>query len=249
MSLIKACGIALSMYSRIPMPAWEWKTAEQKYVFCFFPLIGVMQGALFYGLFFFCQYFSLPGLCFCLAGTTLPVLFTGGIHMDGFLDTLDGLHSYQEKERRLEILKDPHTGAFAVIGALVYFFLYAAGLSLVKSGKTGILVGIGFVLSRTLSAVALLCFKKAKQEGLLYGFSENSAKKAVMITLGFWFLGAFGVLFYFFGRRGIFCLLAGLCVFGYYRYKAYASFGGTTGDVAGWFVCLFELVFLWCAAW
>jgi adenosylcobinamide-GDP ribazoletransferase len=49
-----------------------------------------------------------------------PIIITGGIHMDGFLDTQDALSSYQPRERRLEILKDSHAGAFAIQGLLQY---------------------------------------------------------------------------------------------------------------------------------
>lgn len=52
--------------------------------------------------------------------TLLPVLVNGGIHMDGFLDTMDALNSYGSREKKLEILKDSRTGAFAVIGFGLY---------------------------------------------------------------------------------------------------------------------------------
>ena len=62
-------------------------------------------------------------------GTAIPLLVTGGFHVDGFMDTTDALSSYREKEERLRILKDPHIGAFAVIGVVIYYLLYAAGYS------------------------------------------------------------------------------------------------------------------------
>ena len=52
----------------------------------------------------------------------ISVFVTGGIHLDGLLDTADAMSSYQERERRLEILKDSHAGAFAVITCVVYFY-------------------------------------------------------------------------------------------------------------------------------
>ena len=44
--------------------------------------------------------------------------------MDGFLDTTDALSSWQPREKKLEILKDSHAGAFAIITACVYFILW-----------------------------------------------------------------------------------------------------------------------------
>ncbi len=59
----------------------------------------------------------------------VPVFVTGGIHVDGLLDTSDALSSWQERSRRLEILKDSHAGAFAVITAAVYFIAWYGAYS------------------------------------------------------------------------------------------------------------------------
>ncbi len=53
--------------------------------------------------------------------TLIPVFVSGGIHLDGFMDTMDALGSWGDKEKKLEILKDSHNGAFAVIGICCYF--------------------------------------------------------------------------------------------------------------------------------
>lgn len=53
----------------------------------------------------------------------IPVLITGGIHLDGLLDTADALSSYKTKEEKLEILKDSHAGAFAIIIGICWFVL------------------------------------------------------------------------------------------------------------------------------
>ena len=72
-----------------------------------------------------------------VGGVVLPVLLNGGIHMDGFLDVTDAKSSYGDREKKLEILKDPHTGAFAIIGGCVYFLIYygAFGELPVESGS------------------------------------------------------------------------------------------------------------------
>ena len=48
---MRAAFIAFSMYSRIPMPMFEWKEEDMKYAMCFFPAIGMVIGAVFYGMF------------------------------------------------------------------------------------------------------------------------------------------------------------------------------------------------------
>lgn len=124
--------IAFSMYSKIPMPKIEWSKERMEYVMCFFPLVGVVLAVLTWasGI----LWFSLrPGdLLRAVVGACLPILVTGGIHLDGFLDVVDARASWQTPERRREILKDPHTGAFAIIWACVYFCAYVGCITELK---------------------------------------------------------------------------------------------------------------------
>ena len=125
------------MYSRIPMPRSEWTDENKAYAMCFFPWIGGVIGLLSYGVYRLASRIEgyqnagagmngmgRYGLFFTIFLVLLPVFITGGIHLDGFLDTQDALSSWQTKERRLEILKDSHAGAFAIISCSVYFLVY-----------------------------------------------------------------------------------------------------------------------------
>lgn len=111
MKLLYSCIIAISMYSRIPMPQIQWTKERMKHALCFFPLVGLIQG-LFLALWLWLaeEVFRLSPAMTGLWAAALPVLITGGIHMDGFLDTMDGVCSYGDREKKLEILKDPHLG-------------------------------------------------------------------------------------------------------------------------------------------
>lgn len=91
---------------------------------CFFPVVGVIIGALVFGAGqLILRYTECGKLFFAAVMTMIPVAVTGGIHLDGFADTIDAVSSYKDREKKLEILKDPHTGAFAVIGLCAYFLL------------------------------------------------------------------------------------------------------------------------------
>ena len=96
----------------------------------------------------------------------IPLAVTGGIHMDGFMDTVDARASWQPAEKRLEILKDSHTGAFAVMACAGYLLLSAALYSEADAAAGLRLVGV-FILSRALSAWALAILKGARQDGML----------------------------------------------------------------------------------
>ena len=106
MRILKSFIIAFSMYSQIPMPQFEWKEEDMKYMLCFFPLVGAVIGLCLYGWEKLCMGMEINGVCRTLVGTAIPLLLTGGIHVDGYMDTMDAFHSYQSRERKIEILKD-----------------------------------------------------------------------------------------------------------------------------------------------
>lgn len=121
--------IAFAMYSKIPMPQSDWTRENMRYIMCFFPLIGVIIGALTWLWGNLGLSVAQSRLFYAAVLVLIPVFVTGGIHLDGLLDTSDALHSYQPRERKLEILKDSHAGAFAIITAVVYFLLYLGAYS------------------------------------------------------------------------------------------------------------------------
>lgn len=240
-SIINGFIIAVAMYSKIPMPKVEWSKKNMKYAVCFFPVIGLVIGALLFAWSFIRDKYGFERACFALVGAVVPVIVTGGIHLDGFMDTADALHSYGTKEKKLEILKDPHVGAFAVIAAICYFMLYGAGLVLVWKRRQVLLLGLSFVISRTLSGMSLVWFPAAKKEGMLYSFSSTAHRQTVRVVLAALlaveFIGAVLV----WPVVGAVMALAAMWVWTYYYYMSKKQFGGITGDVAGYFLCLCEL--------
>ncbi len=101
--------VAFSMYSKIPMPRTDWTDHSMKYSMCFFPWIGWVIGIL-EALWLYLSFLAgFSALFRAAVFTVLPVLVTGGIHLDGYLDTSDAMSSWREREKRLEILKDSQT--------------------------------------------------------------------------------------------------------------------------------------------
>ena len=107
--------VAFSMFSAIPMPGIRWNDQNMKYSLCAFPLIGAVIALLMAGAGIVMDLQGFPplvrGAVFCL----IPFAVTGGIHLDGFADTADAQASHQDREKKLQILKDSHIGAFAVM--------------------------------------------------------------------------------------------------------------------------------------
>ena len=87
MNIIKSICVAFSMYSKIPMPRVEW---NEKYEIrnVLFPIVGAVIGGLMLLVRFLCGRFGFNTSVYAVVMTALPVLVSGGIHTDGFIDTL-----------------------------------------------------------------------------------------------------------------------------------------------------------------
>lgn len=241
MTLIKSMIIAFSTYSKIPMPGVEWNDKNRKYALIFFPFIGAVTGLVLCGWWWLSACMEIGILLKSAVSLVIPVMISGGIHLDGFIDTLDALNSYQTRERKLEILKDSHIGAFALIGCCIYFILYFAALTELREFRSYLLLSVGFVLSRALSGLSLVLFPAARKEGLLYSFSSVAYRKITGIFLSILILACAAILFWLDAVGGIVLSAAAALSFFYYRRVSFRQFGGITGDLAGFFLQVCEL--------
>ena len=245
MNLIGSLVIAFAMYSAIPVPQIAWNEARLKYVMVFFPLVGAVIGGILAGLCLLAKRLALPVPAFACLAAAVPVLLTGGIHMDGFLDTVDARSSHLERERKLEILKDPHVGAFAIIGGGVYLLLSVAGYCGMESREAVVYAG-ALVFSRAFSGWALITWKKARKDGLAQTFSEGAGGPLLKGALLVW-MAAAGLWIAVWGNvlTAVLCGLTAVFVCIWYYRVAMREFGGITGDLAGYFLQLCELGLLW----
>ncbi len=241
-TLLKSFCIAFSTYSKIPMPQFAWEKEDMKYSMIFFPFVGAVIGLAEWGWYLLSTHVGIGRLCFALVGAAIPILISGGIHIDGFMDTVDALSSYQSKEKKLEILSDPHIGAFAVIAVVVYALLYVAGYSELFGEEVFLCYCGCFYLSRILSAISVLWFPCAKENGMLSCFSKASEKWIVTVLLGIEFvMAAFFIIFV--GKvTGVIMLTIQFTHLWCYYIHSNKMFGGVTGDLAGFFVSLAELL-------
>lgn len=245
MRLIESFKIAFSMYSSIPMPYADWNKQNMKYAICFFPLVGILIGLLQWFWSWISKTASIGVVLSAVVFTLIPFFITGGIHMDGFCDTVDALSSHQTTERKLEILKDSHTGAFAIMGCVVYFLLCFALWSELQFDTTVILIlGVGYVLSRSLSGFSVVGFRCAKNSGLLASFSETAQKRNVKIAMGILIVICMTAMLLLDICLGFAAIVAAYLTFFYYRVMSYRQFGGTTGDLAGYFLQICEISML-----
>ena len=235
--------IAFAMFSKIPVPRADWDKENMRYMMCFFPLIGVVIGVLLQGLGILCTWLSFGDTMRGASFVLLPVLVTGGIHMDGFLDTTDALSSWQPREKKLEILKDSHAGAFAIITACVYFILWLGAWDQLLGNYNGIcIMSLGFMMSRCLSGIGVITFPKARTDGTVAEFSRNASEIAVRNVLITMFVILAALMIWVDPVLGVLAAVSALLVFWWYHHMALKYFGGTTGDLSGFFLCICEVV-------
>ena len=257
--MMKAIAIAFSTYSKIPMPHFKWDPKALQYSMCAFPLVGAVIGAGEFAIWYLFGFLLQWSEVFTAALLTgFPILITGGIHMDGFLDTVDAKSSYKSKEEKLQILKDPHTGAFAIIRGCLYFLIYFGCMAEVvhalnREIPSGTQAGapahamrlmgvfaVGFVLERALSGLSVLTFQKAKKEGMLADTARlvNNRSKVIMFV---WLIACIAAGCVIQPVAALVITGIAILMFFYYRSMSYRTFGGITGDLAGYFLQMCEL--------
>ncbi len=240
MRIIKSFFIAFSMYSKIPVPQFPWKEEDMKYIFCFFPWIGALIGVCMYAWSYFCNMYHVGAMCRTAIYAAIPLLITGGIHVDGYMDTMDAIHSYSPKEKKLEILKDSHIGAFSVIMLVIYGIVFLGAFSEITEDPLLKIVCSGFFLSRCLCGISVVSFPLAKKDGMLFTFADSSHKKIVKGSLYLQSIICIGLMLFWSFFAGLFVTLAAVLFLFYYYYRSKKEFGGVTGDTAGWFGVLCE---------
>ena len=247
MQVFKSIIIAISMFSKIPVPTLEWDEKSMKYAIAAFPLIGVFVGGLciLWNRLMFQLEFS--NVVTSIGLLLIPILVTGGIHLDGLCDTADALSSRAPRERKLQILKDPHIGAFGVINLVVYLIAYFAFIfELPKSARMVACFAFSLVLSRVLSGLSIIVFRSSSDSESSIGstFSNLASKKtcvALLIIVG---LAASFFMIYYGSFPGIVAIFLVFITFIIYKLYIIRQFGGVSGDLAGWLVQMCELMSL-----
>ena len=243
--LLKSLALTFSMFSILPAPAVRWDKENIKYSYIFLPLIGLVIGAAELLWFRACGRFQVEAALFASVAALIPVIVSGAIHMDGFIDSCDAVFSYGDKEKKLEILKDPRAGAFGVIGCAAILLLQYGLYSQVKASPRFIgVLALSFAISRILAGIISVTMKNARASGLGHAFSAGSDKGTVMALLapaGLIVLTAIG---WFDPWLALAIFLALSVLTAWFRHFTLKQFGGITGDLAGAFIVLTETLML-----
>lgn len=268
MNILQSFIITLSMYTSIPVPIVEWNEKNLKYCLAFLPVPGILIGlaqSLFFAL---SAWLGFSAALYAAGFCVITALITGCIHVDGLADTFDALGSHGTKEKKMQILDDPRTGAFGVAGAILYFIaLYGAvseiysrittktpeemfcgtagSLQEMTAAAAAVFFGV-FAVSRAMTALHIAGMEPSKKSGLLYTFSSVSSVAALRISAVIVTIAGFAAVFQVFSFASL-IPATGVCIFSaYFRRMAKLGFGGISGDLCGWYIQMQELILLLC---
>ena len=209
----------------------------------FFPLVGLVLGSC-YAL-AACVLTYIVGTAFGMRTLNavllliLPILLTGGLHADGFMDTADGVFSGRERERKLEIMKDSRVGSFGVVSFVLLMFLQFA---LLLDMHPFLLLPALFVMpiiGRFAMVLAVARFPYARADGMGKTFADMADRKTVAIAAV-----TTAVLVLPCGLLASVALVLGVLFAFLFCRTMTKTLGGVTGDVYGAVTVLTETLVL-----
>lgn len=202
-----------------------------------FPLVGAALGFTLYGINHLASLIFPPMVA---AALTLIawIAFTRFFHLDGFMDSLDGLFGGWTPERRLEIMKDSRMGAFGTIGGILVLLTKFAALSSMLSLFPSIMLAA--TLGRWASPLVIYAFPYAREDGLGIEMKRSVTIREIIIAT----LIAGITSWFVFGWLG-FAFMLGAALIAFLT-AAYAMrlLPGLTGDIYGAVTTLVEMLTL-----
>ncbi|NLX64209.1 MAG: adenosylcobinamide-GDP ribazoletransferase [Clostridiaceae bacterium] len=246
MSFLRSIALGFAMFSRIPMPRVEWTKENMRYMICAFPFVGMVIGLLVWVWLRLSNLLALGTIIFAAGLTCIPIAATGGIHLDGFCDTVDALASNAEPEKKREILKDPHTGAFAVIFVCAYLLAYFALCTEIPREVDAVwILGIIHIMIRSTVGFGVLYYPAINSQGLFFTISSSSRRKSAAIILCLIFASCAAILTLIDGLfMGIVITMVTIICAIYIYFMSKNKFGGMSGDISGYWLQIAELAAL-----
>lgn len=217
----------------------EWTAEDFGRSTRFFPLVGLVLG-ICYALFALLLLYAVGMRALTAALLlVLPLLLTGGLHADGFMDTADGVFSGRDRERKLEIMKDSRVGAFGVVSFVMLMFVQYA---LISDMHPLLLIPALFVMpviGRFAMVLSVACFPYAREDGMGKTFADMADRKTIVIAALITM-----ILVLPWGRLAALALVLGTVFALLFCRLITHVLGGVTGDVYGAATVLTETLVL-----
>lgn len=235
---------AIVMLSRIPTPH-NWTTAEDRpwpYAVWSYPLVGLVTGGGVWVAAWAGHALNLPSFATGFLAVVVGLMITGGLHADGLADTADGFGGGHTKDRKLDIMKDSHIGAYGVMALICVLGLQAAAYAHMSSSlelSFNMMIGAA-VASRAAMVMPILLLRPARDDGL--GHSISSTPNVALIRAALIGAGALVLLLPI--GKALGALIIVCCLLGAWVWTCHHHIGGYTGDTLGTTQILVETILL-----
>jgi len=244
--MMRGIFLALQFFTVIPInKELEMDRKSVTAMFATLPWIGVLTGIFTSSVWFF---FDASPLFLAFTIVLIGIIVSGGLHLDGFVDTSDAFFSYQHIDKRHEILADPRIGAFGAMALL--FFIVGKILLLAEiishNGMRWEWLVVLPILARAGMVYYFIITPAARDKGLAAFFKNRFDHQLLRITTLLSIVVSAGFIIVVAGNISVAVssLVALFICANAYKYWTKKHFGGVTGDVSGAFVEGMEVV-LW----
>jgi len=233
-------ALAVTFLTRLPLPTkGEIASKDLRASMGWYPLVGLALGAVGFGGYTACRWFF-PATVSAALVIIMLELCSGALHLDGLMDTCDGVGSGKPRERMLEIMKDSRVGAMGVFGAVAVILIKVTALAALIPQQSLLPLLGGWAAARAVPVLDVAIFRYAREFGTGGLFAGDMPFWVVLLTMittatiG-WLAGkAPGMLLLFSAIAITLLVQAGIS----------HKLGGLTGDVYGFGVELTEALVL-----
>ena len=224
--MIKGFIILLQFMTRIPIPVKiEYDEEKLGKSIKYFPLVGLIIGFFLFAVNFLAGKVIENRQITAVVVIIAEILITGLIHIDGLADTADGLFSYADKERMLEIMKDSRIGTNGTVALILYFLSKIVFLAAVKPEY----ILLYPIISRLSTSINAGLGEYARKKGMSNGIIEKNGKKEAVISVVITAVLSFAVLRF----KGLIVMALAILFILLFMKNVKRKIDGITGDTMG----------------
>jgi adenosylcobinamide-GDP ribazoletransferase len=202
----------------------------------YFPVVGVLIGLVLAGLNWLFGLFLPSAVANGLLIVSLVVI-SGALHLDGFVDTCDGIAGHKSVEDRWRVMHDSRAGAFGIVGVVLLLLVKYVSLNSVPENLLMATLVLMPVVSRWAIVYTVFAYPYARPEGLGKVFKQEASWQRFTIATVIALAVAIGVAwwadvsyFYLAGLAVMFAIWVVVVVMAAYLRR---KFAGLTGDTYG----------------
>lgn len=235
-------GILINLQFFTSIPVKKQLSLDQNqlsYAIQTFPILGLFQGVIYVAFLYILQNFTpLTDLIITLFFWLLLIILSGGIHLDGLIDTSDAYFSYKDPKKRLEIMKDPRVGAFGVISVIVFLFTrFIILYELIQVTSSAVFLFIMMIpcFGKMMMGVFLQILPLARKVGMASFFKKGKSNRMFLVYMVYLVIFSIFIIWFQLELLIVFLLftlvtfLVGLSM----AKSITKNFNGITGDTLG----------------